>query len=159
MNRNSKWILAVIPFISFIAIESSHAQPFYKWTDEKGATHYTQTPPPQKTAQKVAISTHVPQDSATEIKSLNDQASKSLKLSTDQEKAAEIAKNNATADADRRKKNGAACQQIKANLALLQSGQRLRTLDGNGERTYLTEDQKASQVKQQATQIKNDCPQ
>lgn len=158
MNRNNKWILVAIPLISLIAIESTYAQSFYKWTDDKGATHYTQTPPPQKIVKKVAVSTHIPEDSTNEIKSLNDQSNKSLKTTTDEETAAAKAKQNAAADVERRNKNSAACKQIKANQALLQTGQRIRTMDAKGERSYLTEDQKAAQISQQTAQIKNDCP-
>jgi hypothetical protein len=158
MKRNYKWILATITFISYFAIEAAYAQPFYKWVDDKGATHYTQTPPPQQAVKKVSINTHIPQDSANEIKGLNDQSNKLLKATTDQEKAAEIEKKNTSADTERRNKNSVACKQIKSNLALLQSGQRLRTMDSKGERSYLTEDQKATQINQETAQIKNDCP-
>jgi len=158
MNRNHKWILAAIPLMALISIQVSHAQPFYKWVDEKGATHYTQTPPPQKAVKKVAVTTLVPADSTTAIKNLEAQKSKNLEAVAADEKTVENNKVKAAADAARREKNSAACQQIKSNLALLQSGQRIRTMDVNGERSYLTEDQKAAQIRQQTTQIKNDCP-
>lgn len=159
MNRNKKWILAVIPFAAVLITTTSYGQPYYKWVDDKGATHYTQTPPPQKAAQKVTVSTHTPEDSANEIKNLNDQASKNLKATTEEEAAASKTKLNAAADTERRNKNSATCQHVKANQALLQTGQRIHTFDAKGERSYLTEEQKSAQIKQQATQIKNDCPQ
>jgi glucan-binding YG repeat protein len=162
MNRNNKWILAAIPFISLLMIDASYAQAFYKWVDDKGATHYTQTPPPQKSAQKavekIAVSKRIPQDSAKEIKSLDEQAQKNLNATTEQEKAADTAKETAKAEAERRNRNSVACEQLKTNQAQLQSGQRLRSVDANGQRTYLTEDQKAAQMTQIAAQIKSDCP-
>lgn len=162
MKRKTKWILVAIPLISIFTIESSNAQSFYKWTDEKGATHYTQTPPPQqntkKTVQKVVISTHIPQDSANAIKNLNDQSQKNLKATADDEAAADKAKINSAADTERRNKNSEVCKQIKANQALLKSGQRIRMLDNTGNRSYLTEEQRAAQINQQTVQIKNDCP-
>lgn len=163
MNRNHKWILAIIPLISFLAIESSYAQSFYKWTDDKGATHYTQTPPPKKatpkTVQKILVNTHTPQDSTNAIKSLNDQSTKNLKTTADEEAATDKAKLNTAAENERRNKNSTVCQQIKTNQALLQTGQRTHTMDINGNRSYLTEEQKAAQINQQATQLNNDCPQ
>jgi len=158
MNLKRKWTLLAIPLLSALISQTSFAQNFYKWVDEKGATHYTQTPPPQQPIKKVAVNPRLPADSANAIKNLNDQTKKDLKDTTNNEIAAEKTKQNATADIDRRNKNSAACDQIKANLALIQSGQRIRTLDANGERTYLTEEQKAAQIKEQTAQIKNNCP-
>ena len=37
---------------------------FYKWTDESGQVHYTQTPPPEQSAEKIRIDTHTPTSSA-----------------------------------------------------------------------------------------------
>ena len=159
MQRNKKWILAVIPCVVILMTTNSYAQSFYKWTDEQGATHYTQTPPPEKFIKKIAISTHVPEDSAKEIKSLKDQSSQNLKVADAGEKQADQDKVKAAAEAERRNKNSKLCEQLKNNQALLQTGQRIHTADAKGERSYLTEEQKAAQIKQQATQIKNDCPQ
>lgn len=156
MNHH-KWILAAIPLISVLAVGSSYAQSFYKWTDDQGATHYTQTSPPKKTVKKVTISTHIPQDSADEIKKLDDQSNKNLKTTADEEAAAK-AKADAASDAERRKKNSAACQQLRNSQAQLQSGQRLRSVDANGQSTYLTEAQKSQKIIDQSIQMKNDCP-
>lgn len=159
MRRNRKWILVTIPFISLIAIESSYGQAFYKWVDGNGVMQYTQTPPPpQHVLNKVAASTPAQQDRMLEIKKRNEQSRKSQNLSTAEEQAAESARKNAEADADFRNRNRAECQQLKLNLAQLKSGQRFRTIDGNGDRSYLTEEQKAAQIKQQTAQIQNYCP-
>lgn len=157
MNHN-KWILVIVPLMSALAIESCYAQSFYKWTDDKGSTHYSQTPPPRKAAKKVAINTHIPQDSASEIKNLNDQSASNLKADSTNEEMAEKKKVAAAADAERRNKNREACQQLKTSQAQLQSGQRLRTVDNLGQRSYLSEDQKAQKVIDQSIQMKNDCP-
>lgn len=158
MHLNRKWIFAAIPLISLIAIESSYAQAFYKWTDEHGVMQYTQTPPPQRAVKKVVESTQSSQDSAHDQKIRNDHAKKSLKMSSAEEQAAESAKKNVAAEADLRNKNGAACQQLKLNLSQLKSGQRFRTLDVNGTVNYLSEEQKAAQIKQQTAQIQYYCP-
>lgn len=159
MKQKKKWILVAIPFFSLLAIESSYAQSFYKWVDDKGATHYTQAPPPQKPAKKVAISTHIPQDSANAIKNLNAQSTENLKATASNEEIAAQKRLKAAADTERRNKNSAVCQQLKNSQAQLQSGQRLRTVDAYGQKVFLTEAQKAQQVIDQSLQIKSDCPQ
>lgn len=159
MKRNNNWILAAIPFFSLLAMNGSYAESFYKWTDDKGATHYTQTPPPQKAVKKIAISRHAPQDSANEIKKLNEQSTANLKATATHEELAEQKRLKVAADAERRNKNSAICEQLKNSQAQLQSGQRLRTVDASGQRVYMTEDQKGAQLIQQSDQIKSECPQ
>ncbi len=155
----NKWITPLIPTVVLLAsIGASYAQPFYKWTDEQGSTHYTQTPPPQKATKKLDINTRVPTDSATEIKKLSEQSLVNQKVVAADEKVSAKLKADSVADAERRQKNSAACVQLKAALTQLQSGQRLRTYGADGERVYLTEEQKASQIQQQTAQIQNDCP-
>ena len=155
----NKWTQTLIPLVTFVTcIGTSYAQPFYKWTDEQGSTHYTQTPPPQKPVKKLNINTHVPVDSASEIKKLSEQSAANQKAAAVDEKATAKSKEEAAADAERRKKNSDACSQLKASLAQLQSGQRLRTYGADGERVYLTEEAKASQIQQETSQIQNDCP-
>lgn len=157
MHRNRKWIFAMLPLISLITLESSYSQPFYKWVDDKGVMQYTQTPPPH--VRKIAANAQPSQDSAYEIKNRNERSRKSLKISLDEEQAAENARKNSEAEAENRNKNSAVCQQLRLNLAQLKSGQRFRTLDGNGDRSFLSEEQKAAQIKQQTLQIQNYCPQ
>ncbi len=159
MNRLNKWIFALVPVFTVGLSHVSHASQFYKWVDEQGATHYTQTPPPQKPVKKVNVSTHVPADSATEIKSLQAQDAADKKATALSEKDQAKSKADAAADADRRSKNQAACQQLQANLDLLQSGRRMRSMDGNGDLTYMTEDDKATMIQQETAQMKQNCPQ
>ena len=153
-----KWVLSALTLIPFAVGQMSHATPFYKWIDEQGATHYTQTPPPQKIAKKVVVSAHIPSDSATAIKKLDTVTKTDLKEDAADEKAADKAKTTATAEAARRAKNAPQCQQLRASLTELQSGKRLRESDAKGERSYVTEAQKATKIQQANTQITKDCP-
>lgn len=157
MNTAHKWILTTLAFIPF-TIGQVHATPYYKWVDEQGATHYTQTPPPQKSIKKVDINTQIPSDSTAAIKNLNTQNKNDSKADEAADKAADKAKADAAAEAARRNKNAPQCQQLKASLALLQTGRRLRQSDANGDSSYLTEDQKATQIQQNTAQIQKNCP-
>lgn len=157
MYRYRKWIFATIPLISLIAIQSSYGQQFYKWTDAKGVMQYTQTPPPPQ--HKIAANTQPFEDRASQIKKRNDQARMALKMSSADEQAAESAKKNAEAEANSRNKNAVLCQQLRQNLLQLKSGQRFRTIDGDGSRGYLSEEQKAAQIQQLSAQIQSYCPQ
>ncbi len=158
MTLINKWILTALSLAPFALGQMCHASPFYKWVDEKGATHYTQTPPPQKEVKKVDIDTHIPADSASAIKNLDTQSKANLKADDDADKANDKNKEKAAADAARKAKNTAECQQLRTSLAQLQSGRRLYGSDAKGDRSYITEDQKATQIQQANTQIQKDCP-
>jgi hypothetical protein len=158
MTFTDKWIFTTLALIPLALGQMSHATPFYKWVDEQGATHYTQTPPPQKQVRKIDINAHVPSDSASAIKNLNTQTKADLKADIANEKTADKAKIAAATDAARREKNAPQCKQLKTNRALLQSGRRLRESDAKGESSYLTEPQKATQIEQANTQLQKNCP-
>jgi hypothetical protein len=158
MPFTNKWILTALSLIPFAIGQMSHATPFYKWIDEQGATHYTQAPPPQKYSKKINVNSIAPSGSANAAQNLNAETKTDLKEDDDSEKAADKAKAKAADDAARRAKNAPQCQQLKANLALLQSGRRLRESDAKGETSYVTEAQKATQIQQANTQIQKDCP-
>lgn len=158
MTHLNKWILTALSPILLVYVQSSHASQFYKWVDEKGSTHYTQTPPPQKEVKTVDINTHIPADSASAIKNLTAQSKANLKEDAEADKIADKKKEDAAADAARRAKNSTECQQLHLTLTQLQSGRRLYDTDAKGERSYLTEDQKATQMQQANTQIQKDCP-
>ena len=153
-----KWILTTLTLIPFAVGQMCHATPFYKWVDEQGATHYAQTPPPQKIVKKVVVSAHIPVDSSKAIKSLNTLSKTDIKEDDAAVKAADKAKTTATEETARRAKNAPQCQQIRASLVQLQSGKRLHETDAKGERSYVTEAQKATQIQQANTQIQKECP-
>jgi hypothetical protein len=157
MNIAHKWILTTFACIPFVIGQVGHAAPYYKWVDEQGTTHYTQAPPLQKNVSKVEINTPIPSDSATAIKNLSTQNKKNLKNEDSLAKVVDKARLDATADTERRKKNATQCQKLNDALALLKSGQRLRTSDANGDRSILTEDQKADKIQQNTDQIQKNC--
>lgn len=157
MRPITRYFFALLPLL---VIETSHAEHFYKWVDDAGATHYTQTPPPLKktTSSVVKVSTKLPADSEAATKNLNTLATDYSKATAESDQAAAKDRAVAAADAERRKGNAAACAQNQAVLAQLESGQRLHDKDANGDRTNLTEDQKAARIQQQKTQIQQNCP-
>lgn len=130
-------------------LSPAQAQQFYKWKDEKGATHYTQTPPPARNSQTLSIKTRAATVAPT-----------TPPLVT----TATAAKPEASKDAatktpapPKQKLSAEACQQIKSNLELLQSGRRLYQNDAGGERSYLTEAQKTVQMQTYNQNLAQGC--
>ena len=123
------------------------AQQFYKWKDEKGATHYTQTPPPARNSQTLSIKARATTAAPT---------TPPLATTATKPEATKDAATKAPAQA-KQKLSAEACQQIKSNLELLQSGRRLYQNDTGGERSYLTEAQKAVQIQTYSQNLAQGC--
>ncbi len=157
MRAATKCLLALVPLM---AIQMSHAEQFYKWVDEKGATHYTQTPPPEKKlpATTVKVSNKLPADSASAAKNLAALTASNNAANAAADKAAAKDQAAAAADAERRKGNAENCAKLQANVALLQSGVRVRSKDPKTQGDIMTDEQRASRIQQQTAQIQQGCP-
>ena len=140
MTRLSRLLLGVI--IGSLLCSPVLAAQFYRWTDDKGVTHYTQTPPPEGVeAQEVRIRTGASSDQEEELKRLahlRQQAE--AERSRQAKQAAEVAreKENPSEDSEER------CELHRSNLDELRNRPVVRATDpGTGEATTL--DAKARQ--------------
>lgn len=134
--------------ITTLLATTTQAQQVYKWKDEKGRLHYTQTPPPARYAQAVSI-----KERSTPAPAVNGQkaaAAETTATNTD---------NKATASkpAPAPKLNASDCKAMQDNLALLQTGRRLYEKDAGGERAYITEERRAQQIQTYQQNIANGC--
>jgi hypothetical protein len=106
----------------------------YRWVDDRGQVHYSQTPPPGRTAQQIGAPP--PPQASPNQESLN----QSLKDASD-------AAPKQKAEADRIAQNQASleqyCNQTREQLAFLdaQTARRLTTTDDKGDVARMTEEQ------------------
>lgn len=124
-----------------------NAQQVYKWKDDKGALHYTQTPPPARYAKSVNIKERpapVVNTAKTATLASNTTANVDSKATAPATKPAP-------------KLSAESCKAMQDNLALLQTGQRLYEKDAGGERAYMTEERRASQIQTYQQNIANGC--
>lgn len=128
---------------------STQAQQVYKWKDDKGALHYTQTPPPARYAQSVNIKerpTPAPAANATKTPP------------ADKDNSANTAgKSPVPAGKPAPRLSAETCKTMQDNLALLQTGRRLYEKDAGGERSYITEERRAQQIQTYQQNINNGC--
>lgn len=132
--------------ITTLLATTIQAQQVYKWKDEKGRLHYTQTPPPARYAQAVNI-----KERPTPAPATNGQ--KSAAAGT----TATNTDNKATASKSAPKLSASDCKAMQDNLALLQTGRRLYENDAGGERAYMTEERRAQQIQTYQQNIANGC--
>jgi Domain of unknown function (DUF4124) len=134
---------AVLALLSVFALTmSSTALAQFKWKDGNGRWVYSDQPPPSGvTAQPISTpstKTMASQTSLSNGKSNADDkalAAKRKELETAQE---------AKAKQDSLKKNQVACDETRANLKTMQCEVRVTMTDANGERRFLSEQEKQS---------------
>lgn len=133
------------------------AAQFYKWSDEQGVTHYSESPPPEtaKGATEVKVQTRTPSGSEAAVENLQKQREAATKSLTDAEKKKTPGKTS-PAKADK-SEYAERCKKLQANLATMESSGRVSEPDENGEKRYLTEEEKNKRMDDTRRQIKAYC--
>lgn len=124
----------------------AQAQQIYKWADEKGALHYSQTPPPARYSKAVDVKARVTTPTPAASATANKEAGKTGDPA-----------NPAPAKPQTPKFSAETCQTMQNNLAQLQTGRRLYEKDTGGERAYITEERRAQQIQIYQQNLKNGC--
>lgn len=97
-------------FALLLSMQVSHAEQFYKWTDDKGVVHYSQQPPQGKTSK--AVKTHSSKGSSQASDSSNDADSTENREGKSQEQTQ-------TAPIEKIKKDPELCEQAKKDAQML----------------------------------------
>lgn len=146
MNKRQtpRTLLAVAGLLAVLAVPAGAAG-FYKWVDEKGVTHYGEKPPEGIQAASVKVRDTTSSDAEGEIRKLGER-----RTASSAEKAkAEEGKSDAQAKAlpaDEKERMRKLCEQHRKNLATLKSGQRVVTKDAQGNKKYVSDEEKAKQL-------------
>jgi flagellar biosynthesis GTPase FlhF len=129
----------------------------YKWIDDSGEVHYTQTPPPGGIATENIQGAPPPAESAQ----INDAEQQKLQQQLDayEERRAEQQKQQSTENQRREvaeidKEN---CSAAQANLANLQQGGVKRYLTPAGEVIRLTEEDRQQRISEAQEQVEKYC--
>lgn len=142
-----KQLIAALIFLSTSGLACAQ----YVWIDEKGIKQYSDQPPPASVPQSRILKTsgtngtsQVVSDNASHAPSLADKNADFLKRRTEQ---AEKEK-KASEDAKLASAKAQNCERARDYQRTLDSGQRIATLDKNGERTYMTDEQRARESRE-----------
>lgn len=130
-----------------------------KWVDTNGKVHYSDQPPPANVKAKTLRSTPAAKEPA---KADNAPAApktiaeREAEWKKDQQSKKETAEKTAQeqAEAGEKKENCAAAQQ---SLKMLQYGARLSEIDANGERYYLSDEQRQQRIAKAQQAVSNWC--
>ena len=125
----------------------------YKWTDDEGNVHYSSSPPPDQQAETVKPPPAT--DSEAAQKSL--QKSRDI-LQPPEEKNKDSEKKKAAAEAEpdpaAKKKR---CEAARKALEQLRTANRLQYINEDGERAYMTPEQRAEREKKAQEMVEKNC--
>ncbi len=131
---------------------SAFAQTLYRWTDEQGNVHYTDTPPPTNAKSSRAVTTDAAADqkAADTLKQQNEAFAKRAadRNKTPDEKAKE------QADAERRTR----CGQLLAVVNAFDRGEPVMRQNEKGERVALPAKDRDFERQRSAQQMQVECP-
>jgi hypothetical protein len=134
-----------------LALALPAAAQMYKWVDEKGVTHYTETPPPDRKSTKVEIRPSPPAaraSDASESWKERDLEFRTRRVEKEEEK--ERAERNAAARKDR-------CRRSREALDDLQNRAAIYRLDDRGERVYLEDIERTREIEVWRARAKENC--
>lgn len=151
-----KKTLTCLALACLVTAGPAFADKYFKWTDAKGVTHYSDAPPPPDAAStgEVKVTTRLPSDSESAVERLEKQRAETLKnLNTPPTGAMPAAappKTDKSQYAER-------CKQLRANLETLQNSARIREENEKGEVRALTDEEKQQRTEDTKRQIKGFC--
>lgn len=146
-----------------LGASAAHAAKFYKWTDDKGVTHYTIDPPPAGAkSSEVRIKTQSYSDAEEAAPAAPGKAAGAGKPAAAKDKPAA-----APAKAGGKKEEAAVppaperyaerCKSLRTNLETIQAHAQVRETDDKGETRMLTNEEKSARTEDLQREIKAYC--
>lgn len=150
-------VLSIFLGLLLASTTVSAAQKFFKWTDEKGVTHYSEAPPedPKTKTSAVKVQTKLPSGSLSKSEDKKDNEKKPSKSSEAATKS--DIKTPATATEKTADKYAEKCKKLNANLKSMQEHPRVRVTNDKGESRILSQEEKDSQTDDIQREIKAFC--
>jgi hypothetical protein len=140
-------IAIIMLFISSI----SHAE-MYKWVDENGETHYSQSPPVSDVKVET-IAPPPPIDSSNAQKNLQQTLEKANSLREERM----VAKDNREKEENEAQQLEEHCQQLNARLTSLQVRPRANKKDEEGNLVRMTEEERQEDIDKTKNEISEKC--
>jgi hypothetical protein len=144
---------------AFLALALPASAALYKWVDEKGVTHYSESPPPEGTqAKKLELPSTAPNepgkarpDTPEEWKGREIEFRRRM---LEKQKAEESAKAQGERSEGQRKQR---CTEARRRLDLLSAGRPLYHVNEKGERVYMEESDRAAETAKWRKEIDQSC--
>lgn len=143
------WRVVLLITLSALALPATSGM--YKWTDADGQVHYSQSPPPEG-VQGEELKPPPKVDTESAVEELKAQQQGFDQRLEDKAKVDEEAGKTAEKAAEKARY----CEQLRTDLAGLQTAQRIFTGEGE-ERRRMGEDERQAKIKDIETKLAKDC--
>jgi uncharacterized protein DUF4124 len=138
-----------------LALATPLAHAMYKWVDEKGVTHYSETPPADGKAEKIEIKPAVPAaagKAAPETWKQRDLDSRQKRIERDHQEEEGLAK--AKRDSAARQDQ---CRRARRELSVLETQVPVYALNEKKEKVYITDEERAREIADWKKLIQENC--
>ena len=126
----------------------------YKWVDEKGVTHYTEEPPPDRKATKIEIRNDGPAPKSEKPESWKDKEVEFRRRRLEKERSDDAADAQAKKAAAVRHQN---CVRAQDALDTLAHGHPVYRVNEKGERVYMEEAERDAETKRWRSEVDTWC--
>jgi hypothetical protein len=158
VSRKSNTLRALLVTLgllgSAVAFQALAADAIYKWVDESGETHYSQTRPSGDYEVELVKGAPPPADNPEQVKQ---HLQRQVDEMTERNKEQNDVKKEAISEAEYQKLVKENCTNARNNLGALEQGGRKRYLTPEGEVVRLTEEERQSRIAEANKQIKEYC--
>ena len=125
----------------------------YKWVDEQGVTHYSQTPPQQGPVETIKPAPEPSADPAQSKSRLN----KQVEAFNERRKNKQEAQQKEDQTTAEQKERDTFCEQVRTNLASAKNNQRIAERTDDGQLVQLSEEQRQAKIKKYEDQLQKFC--
>jgi len=129
------------------------ADQVYRWVDKDGHVHYSQTPPSSTSVNAQTVNITPPAPDPTTLQNEQNLAQQIQ----DQNKQAQAAQQKDQAAEQQKAAEKERCDALRQRLQLLEQSGRVATVDAQGNKTYISDDDKAKQIQDLESTIGKDC--
>lgn len=136
-----------------MGMTAAMAQQVYKWVDKQGHAHYSQMPPANKSDHAKSIDVTPPPVNPVGVK----QAQKLEQQAQALNRQAAAEQKQADAAARKKALKQKLCNELRADLQVLEAVGRVATVGPDGKRTYLSDKQHAQKEQQLRDEISQSC--
>ena len=144
-----QFCLALLLFVASFSVSAE----IYKWTDDNGQTHYSQTPPADGQAQKV----DVPPPPPIDAEQAQQQVDELIERQQEEDKARQEQEQQAQEEAAQQAAVEEKCRILRENLTLYQNNPGRRVVDAEGNVTRMVEEERQQKMQEFQEQIELYC--
>jgi hypothetical protein len=148
-------VIRAAVFLAFLAAVAPFSYAVYKWVDEKGVTHYSESPPPDGKGEKVELKPSGPAAGAPAAPEMWKQRGEDLhRERVQKERQEERASSREKYDSAARKYN---CGRAQRELRVLEQQRPVYTLNSKKEKGYISDEDRAREIDDMKKVIRENC--